>query len=355
MPFVGALLVLLLAPSCGRKGPPLPPEPRGPNPPTALVVRQIGGRAAVEVTLGSPRGDKPAQQMKRVELIRVRYDGVTPPPPDPDAFRRRGVMVAQLDALESYTKGDVALLFDSSSLIPATIDDASTSRYAVRVLDPRGRPSIWVAAPDLVLLPLVAPATQLRAEPTAAGVRLRWDGESEFGFNLYRREVAAEPSLVPLNRSAIRSGEYLDDSVEFGKSYTYAVRVRLAEGQPRREGESSLAATVAAVDTFAPLAPERLVAIQEGLGVRLFWDPSPERDVAGYRVSRSVDEGPFVSLGDGLVARPLYFDASIEVGQQVRYRVVAVDSADPPNVSDPSETESLLVAPEPTGEELGDE
>jgi hypothetical protein len=293
--------------------------------------------------------------MKRVELIRVRYDGVTPPPPDPDAFRRRGEIASQLESAETYSKGDVLLLFDSSSLIPATADDASTSRYAVRVLDPRGRPSTWVAAPDLVLLPLVAPPTQLRAEPTAAGVRLRWVGESEFGINLYRRELAGEPSLAPLNLSAIRSGEYLDDSVEFGKSYSYEVRVRLAEGLPRREGESSLAAIVAAIDTFAPLAPERLVAIQEGLGVRLFWDPSPERDVAGYRVSRSLDDGPFVSLGEGLVVRPLYYDASIEVGQQVRYRVVAIDSADPPNVSDPSETDSLLVAPEPTAEDPDDE
>ena len=222
---------------------------------------------------------------------------------------------------------------------------SQTLRYAVRVLDRRGRPSAWVAAPDLVMLVAADPPVGLTAEPTGAGVRLVWSGAAESGYNLYRS--IADGASVALNEVPIRAEEFLDEDARIGEVYTYRVRALLADGRPRRESADSDAAIVTAVDEFAPQPPQGLVAVQEGAGVRLFWDPSPERDVAGYRVYRSLDGAAFVAIGPDLLEHPLYLDTVVRAGQRVRYRVTAVDSAAPPNESGHAETPSLTLIDEP--------
>jgi hypothetical protein len=333
-----------MAVGCGKKGPPLPPPLRGPHDPQSVSVRQIGEFPHVAFELPERRGDKPVQEMARVELIRVVYDTDAPPPPTPDAFRRRGERV-HIEHADPFIPGAVLAMSD---LTVAELDRrgvSQTLRYAVRVLDRRGRPSSWVAAPDLVLLAVVDSPFGLTAEPTAAGVRLVWKGVAESGYNLYRS--TADGSQLPLNDLPIRAQEYLDEDVRIGELYTYRVRALLAEGRPRRESADSDAAIVTAVDRFPPQAPEGLVAVQEGIGVRLFWDPSPERDVTGYRVFRSVDGADFERIGPDPLVRPLYLDTIVSPGQRVRYRVTAVDGAVPPNESGYEETPPLTLIDEP--------
>ena len=113
------LLTVVWSVGCGRKGPPLPPEPRGPNPPQRVDARQIGERGYVTLQLGEPRGTKPNQAMQSIELIRVSYEGATPPPVDPDAFRRRGELVASREATTAWESGRVELLVDPTSSAPA--------------------------------------------------------------------------------------------------------------------------------------------------------------------------------------------------------------------------------------------
>jgi hypothetical protein len=198
----------------------------------------------------------------------------------------------------------------------------------------------------LVLLPPGVPPRGLSAEPTAQGVRLAWEGSSEDGYNLYR-SATPDAGPVMLNVQPVRDNEYLDEDVATGQRYTYRVRGLLAAGRPRRETADSKSASVLAVDRFPPAPPRGLVAVQEGPSVRLFWDPSPERDVAGYRLSRSVDDGPFERIGSDPLERPLYLDLDVRAGQRLRYRVTAVDSAEPPNESRPAEAEALTVIEEP--------
>ena len=83
------LALLLLATACGKKGSPLPPLPRGPFPPENVAARQIGDRVLVGFDVPVARGDKPAQQPVRAELVRVEYSPGLEPPVDADAFRRR--------------------------------------------------------------------------------------------------------------------------------------------------------------------------------------------------------------------------------------------------------------------------
>lgn len=335
---------------CGKKAPPLPPELRGPHEPRSVTVRQIGELPHVVFELPDPRGNKPVQEMARVELIRVVYDSEEAPPPTPDAFRRRGERV-RIEQGDPFTPGAVLALSDPTVTELERSGVRQTLRYAVRVLDRRGRPSAWVAAPDLVLLSATGPPVGLTAEPTAAGVRLAWSGSADHGYNVYRS--TAEGALTLLNESPIRAGEYLDEDVQIGQSYTYRVRALLAEGRPLRETGDSNVARVTAVDRFPPRPPQGLVAVQEGRGVRLFWDPSPERDVTGYRVFRSIDGGAFERIGPEPLERPLHLDTGVRSGQQVVYRVTAVDGASPPNESGPSETPPLTLIEEPVSGEDG--
>ena len=75
----------------------------------------------------------------------------------------------------------------------------------------------------------------------------------------------------------------------------------------------------------APLpAPRSLLALAGQHSVGLRWLPSPG-DVAGYRVSRSVDGGAYVALNGPPMTGTSYLDAALPAGSVFRYRVAAVD------------------------------
>jgi predicted small lipoprotein YifL len=110
---VALLLLALLVPACGKKGPPLPPSPRGPLPSTEVSARQLGSDILVTFKVPQPRGPKPARQPVRAELIRVAYAPGFEAQPDPSVFRRRGERVAILE-------GDP---LPSGEFLPQFVDD----------------------------------------------------------------------------------------------------------------------------------------------------------------------------------------------------------------------------------------
>jgi hypothetical protein len=353
---VPLLLLALLAPACGKKGPPLPPNPRGPLPATEVAARQLGGDVLVTFRVPEPRGQQPARQPVRAELIRVAYAPGYEAQPDPSVFRRRGELVAILEG-DPLPSGELRRLVDGAIDQLQDGGIGSTLRYAVRVRDRRGRSSPLVVARDLVpVAPLPAP-TALQAEPTADGVRLVWTKpavEGQLRYNVYRAAPGEEPAPDPLNPQPLSVTEFLDGNVTVAESYLYTVRVALAESAPYREGEPSLPLEIRAEDRFPPAAPERLVAVQEGAAVRLFWDPNRERDLAGYRVYRRIGDGGWTMVGPDPVERALYLDQEVAIGQQLSYRVTAVDRADPPNESKLSVVVELELQAEP-GSEAGEE
>ena len=345
--FVGLACLLLLA--CGKRGAPRPPEPRGPLPPGLVATRQIGHRAVVDLEVPPARGSKPAQQPVRVELIRIAYAPGVQAQVDPDAFRRRGELVGSMDG-DPLATGTLLRLVDEHLGDLADGGVGQTLRYAVRVRDRKRRSSPLVVARDLVLLSDVGRPTALRAEVTADGTRLTWQappGDGPFLYNLYRFAPEGREPATPLNPAPVGATEYLDSKLVSGQRYRYAVRVVLAEGQPYREGEPSGTIEVLAQDLFAPATPSGLVAVQEGPAVRLFWNPSAEKDAAGYRVQRRIGDGAWSAIGPDPVQGALYLDVDVRTGQLVSYRVTAVDRAEPPNESEPSVEVFLVVAEEP--------
>lgn len=343
------LLIAMLAPACGKKGAPLPPEPRGPLPPLAVRARQIGPEVEVNFDVPGARGSRPAQQPVRVELVRVHYGPGIEAPADPDVFRRRGEVVASAEG-DPLPSGSRLSLIDRSVIGLPDNAEEHTLRYAIRVRDRRGRPSPLVVARDLVPLAPVAAPSALRAEPTADGVRLVWEapeGQGPFRYNVYRSPPGEAHAESPLNSNPLADTEYLDSGAAVGVRHVYTVRVALADGLPRREGATSRPRAVLTEDRFAPAAPQGLVAVQEGAAVRLFWNPNRERDLAGYRLYRWLETGSWTRIGPDPIERPLYLDEDLREGQHPFYRVTGIDRATPPNEGPPSPIADVELLGEP--------
>jgi hypothetical protein len=348
---LAGVLTVAAGAGCGKKGVPRPPEPRGPLPPRAVETRQIGPALIAAFDAPEPRGPKPAEAPTRAELIRVGYPPGVEAPADPDAFRRRGVVVALMEG-SPLTSGARLTLADPTWQQLSGGGVGWTLRYGIRVRDRRGRPSPLVVAPDLVPVETPPRPQELSAEPTSDGIRLVWARpatEGTFRYDVYRAGESETFGERPLNGQPLTSLEYLDGSVEIGKTYRYEVRTVIGDPPPYRESAGGGPVTLVAEDRFAPAVPTGLVAVQEGAAVRLFWDPGTERDVSGYRVYRRVQSSSWERIGPNPVIEPLFLDAAVSPGQRLTYRVTAVDRSTPPNESPPSETVELVVA-----EEAGD-
>jgi hypothetical protein len=343
------LLVPLLALACGKTGPLRPPAPHGPLPPVDVAARQIGAAVEIAFTVPDPRGKEPGQRVARAEILRVAYPKGVTPSADPDAFRVRGEVVAQVSG-EPVSPGRRLVIADPSLGSLADAGIGWTLRYGVRVTDERDRPSALVVARDLATVPAVAAPRGLEGRPTADGVRLSWQapaGEAAATYNVYRGPAEGTLSEQPLNVKPLTDRDYLDTSAQSGTVYRYVVRAVAAEGTPYRESTSSEPAIIDAKDVFPPAAPGGLVAVQEGKAVRLLWNPGTERDLDGYRVYRKRGDGPWTRIGADPVRQPTYLDAAVAAGDVLDYRVTAVDRADPPNESAPSEVATLRVSAEP--------
>jgi len=346
----GLVLLVLLTTACGKEGAPKAPLPRGPLPPRKVSARQLGDVIQVGITVPRTRGEKPGQQLAYAEMVRVTYPPGIDPPPDPDTFRRRGDVVARTPPGGELPSGEWVNLEDHTV---SAMEDSGlgwTLRYAVRLRDAKNRSSMLAVAADLVPLAVVPAPRDLTGDPTAGGVRLNWsppEDEGSFTYNVYRTRLGDLWPNQPLNTEPLAVTEYLDGDVKVGRRYAYTIRVVLAPGPPYREGEPCTPFEVVAVDRFPPLSPSGLVVVQEGSAVRLFWDPNPERDLAGYRVWRMVEGEDWVLMGPDLVERNSHLDEEPVPGKLLSYRVHSLDRADPPNESGYSEVVALELLEEP--------
>ena len=335
--------------ACGKVGPLQPPAPRGPLPASAVEVRQVGDHVEVALTVPQARGREPSQAVQRTEILRVAYPRGRTPPLEPDALRVRGEVVASVES-DHAKPGDRIVIADAS--LPRLADGGIgwTLRYGVRVRDRRGRPSPLVVAKDLTTVPPVAAPRALTGQASADGVRLTWEaaeGAAAATYNVYRGPADGALSERPINVQPLSSRDELDAAVEAGKTYRYVVRAVAAAGQPYRESVSSNVALVDASDRFPPAPPSGLVAVQEGSGVRLLWNPGPENDLEGYRVYRKSGDGDFARIGGEVVRQPSFLDPGVPPETVARYRVTAIDRASPPNESTPSSEVELRIVADP--------
>lgn len=340
----------VLATGCGKKGSPVAPVPRGPRPPEAVAVRQVGPDVVVRFTVPESRGDRPSQEPRVAELVRVALPPGQPSTADPDAFRRRGELAGLLEG-DPLAAGVRAELRDDTAGGAAGRYEGWSLRYGVRVRDRKGRASTLVATDEIVPLSPRPGPTGVSAVVASDGVRLIWsapDGGERL-YNVYRATDDGPFPETPIHGAPLASTEFVDTDARSGETYRYVVRELLGDGAPVREGPTSPEVRVEALDRQAPSRPVGVIGVQEAAAARLFWDPNSERDVAGYRVYRRVGDEPWSPVPLAEIRETLFLDVDVRVGQRIAYRVAAFDRAEPPNESEPSEEAIVVVAPDPGG------
>lgn len=103
-------------------------------------------------------------------------------------------------------------------------------------------------------------------------------------------------------------------------------------------GPMSAEECVTAVDVFPPVPPSDLRLFWRSEQTELSWRESASTDVAGYHVYRSGPDGDgFQRLTESPVERTSYTDAARDPRAAYRYAITAVDGADTPNESLPSD------------------
>jgi len=363
------LLTVCLA-GCAAPGVPVTRRPATAKAITDLSVRQSGDGIVLQFTL--PREtvqDKPLNKPPEIEIYRV-FSPVSASPQSAEnvfaspslqpAVKIPSAMVSQYRAGNQFQFRD--------ALAPADIS-AHAGDDAVYMV--RTRISGHDSANSNLAIVRIFPAPQaiqdLHAEVTRSAIKLSWTAvpipsagsltADSMRYRIFRSSNVANPPanaspsssntqgtapLLPFDQIAeTDSPSYSDTNFQFGKTYAYYVVTVAQFEKASVESEESATIEVTPRDTFAPEAPQGLVAAvvstpgTNAPEVDLSWAISEQSGIAGYNIYRSqTEESAGTRLNSRLLLTPVFRDISALPGQQYFYRVTAVDSSG--NESPPS-------------------
>lgn len=301
---------------CGYVGPVLPPSPDIPNPVSDLQTMEKGDR--LNVTFSVPPRTTDSLVIKHYDVIDLavgpaetpfdfekwsasaKHFEVTPPsgPVDPDAPRAQPVS-KQLPTAEFEGK-HVAIAVRTS-----TRRENHFSQWSNRVVLE-------------VMKPLDSPAAKIEA--TKNGYLLTWPGEGAgVQYLIFRRGSNDE---APVQIGTSDEPLYVDSSSQWDTPYTYTVVAQTEKGFVQSEPSKQLSANHP--DTFPPEVPASVTALAGPESIEVSWSRSPDADLKGYYVYRSIDGGDFVREGD-LLNIPNFSDRHVAHGKSYRYSISATD------------------------------
>jgi fibronectin type 3 domain-containing protein len=346
-----------MAPTCGKRRPPLPPIERIPQRTENLSGAQRGN----QVVLSWPAplrnaAEGSVQSIRRVDVYRVAEKPNAPLPMTEDEFAARAILIGSVSYDEIKKAGENLTYTDTLELagVPARL------RYAIRYVNAAGQsaafsnfflmePAAKVAEPPTII--------KTGKEYSETALTITWeapkantDGSTPvnlLGYNIYRSGGTQAKSVQsPLNPEPISATQYQDRTFKFGEKYAYVVRsVSLGtEGKPVESLDSNQL-PLAPVDIYPPAAPENPSIGPAPGRLSIFWVANSEPDLAGYYVYRSTDpnlpKDKWLKLTPTLYTKTTFTDQNVEAGKTYYYYVVAVDNAG--NVSPMSEVASDAV------------
>ncbi len=311
-----------MAPTCGKRRPPLPPIERIPQRTESLSGAQRGN----QVVLSWPAplrnaAEGSVQSIRRVDVYRVAEKPNAPLPMTEDEFAARAILIGSVSYDEIKKAGDTLSYTDRLELagVPARL------RYAVRYVNAAGQSAAFSN------FFLMEPAPKVAEPPSIIKTGNEYS------------ETAITVTWEAPKKTATH---YQDRTFRFGDKYVYVVRaVSLGtEGKPVESLDSNQLA-LAPVDIYPPAAPEN-VSIGPAPGrLSIFWVANSEMDLAGYYVYRSTDpnlpKDQWLKLTPTLYTKTTFTDQNVEAGKTYYYYVVAVDNAG--NLSPMSEVASDAV------------
>ena len=351
------LCVLSLAPTCGKRRPPLPPIERVPQRTQELSGVQRGN----EIMLFWPAPvrnapDTSVQSIRRVDVYRVAEKLTAPLPMTEDQFETRATLIGSVP-YEEIRKGGSQLTYTDKLELAG---EPARLRYAIRYVNSAGQRAAFSN------FFLTTPASRVSAPPTIVTTgneksetanTITWEAPAAnidsstpvnlLGYNVYRvtaSQTAAEPKL--LNSDPVTATQFADKTFKFGENYAYFVRaVSLGSEGKQVESLNSNSIELSQDDKYPPAAPN-LTPPQPITGrVAIFWVPNSEPDVVAYHLYRSTDpnlsKDKWTELTPPQYKRTTFQDENVETGKTYYYFLIAVDSAG--NKSPESEVVSATV------------
>ena len=366
------LLALLLGAAqhvaCGKRGDPLPPLRRTPQPVTELSLAQRGQE--LEIRLQAPRATTEGARLGVVTLELLRAEGsgdfqktaarrsvkaapgerlqLTEALPAVGTVVRvatiatsdkrssvmsqiRSLLVAEAVPaprdLEAALEADgVRLRFAPPDPLPPWIEPSPEPKRAPSPppspTPPPGAPAPSGAPPAPTPEPSPSPESTSSPEP---GVSPEAPAAPQTaGFLLYRRSESGSYA-APLATEPLRGeASFLDATAPLGGRFCYVARTAVS-GAPLVESEPSNESCVSVEDKKAPAAPLGVAALTTEAGLELSWSPSPELDLALYRVYRQTPGREPERIAE--VKPPETSVVARDAGGRFVYFVTAVDAA----------------------------
>lgn len=339
---IAILCVLLVCVFCGKKGPVLPPIVKVPKPIEGLNQAQIGDllvlfwRLPTAYIDGSPISEDTSVVLWYVEEERP-SEGIFPVV-TLDFFRENAQILGEISSKDypSYQVNPDQNPLDLSYSYQFGLDAIGKKRFIFSLVfqDERGRYSEFsgLVAAEPVAVALSPP--EIQTDMYEDKVEISWsapdtnlDGSSPVnlvGYNIYRAQE--DSKAKKLNPSVVTELKFEDRDFVFGQKYDYFVRATATSAPPFIESSDSEKITVVAKDSFAPLKPTGLVAIDGEDFVSLSWDLSRDADLANYNVwRRDLEASQYTLLTPEGVHENSYTDTEIELNQRYEYAVTAID------------------------------
>ena len=342
---IPALLLLAAALGCGKRGDPLPPLARTPQPVRELTVAQRG--ADLEVRYVTPRTTTGGIRLElhSVEVLTARGDGdfgktalvevrkvapgetvsVTQPLPPPGTRLRvaaRAVSGGDRSALTPV----VTLLVQPAPAPPSDLKarltpEAVVLTWAGTVPSPPAPPPapspVASPSPSLPAKPAMPAAASMPAPPAAK--------PATPGFRIFRRDPVASYD-APMNPVPVTANAFEDRTAGAGPRFCYVVRAA-SSVDPVVESVPSNEVCVDIKDVAPPAAPAGVATLAGADAVDVSWSPSAEPDLAGYRVYRGPEGGATARLAELPPGQTTWRDATPGKGGLFLYTVTAFDQS----------------------------
>jgi len=336
MRFIRAVLpavlaaILAAAPGCGRKTDPATPD--SPRPEAVTDLKAVVRDNAAYLTWSIPNRNV---EGKNMEPGSIRAFRVYRAEMERDRKRPRYRQIAEID-MANPAPADVQ--GGKVAWTDASLQYNKVYGYQVRVYSAGGGVSQYSsevrAAPLLSLAPPKKPA----ASAGDGSVTLNWDAvttradgslqQGFVGYNVYRGTTPGRYEDAPVNKEPVRTANFRDTAVVNSTTYYYRVRAVDSPVLPWRESLDSDEVSATPLDQTSP-APPQGVTVVPGVGrVFLTWNENRERDLAGYRVYRSVKSGTgYERLADMAANRTTFSDETALPGMTYYYVITAVDTS----------------------------
>ena len=344
-------LVLLASLNCGKRKAPLPPTERV-SQRVDLSGFQRGDTVLIAWEMPARNAGKGSVlNVTRADIYRLAEPANSPLEMSEEEFANRSVLIGSVPSKDE----DVGLKTISYRDQLEFAGQAARLRYAVRFVNAAGQKAAFSS------FLLVEPTANVAGAPTSLSARvsqesiaLNWTGPKTnvngstplnlLGYNIYRSTSDKEPGKL-LNRTPVTDSHYIDEFFDFGKDYYYFVRsVSSSTGSAPIESSESNIFHVKPTDVFPPSAPTAITLAAGQNIISIFFAVNPEKDVAGYRIYRSVDankpRSEWELLTPQLLTTNTFQDTRVTSGTRYYYFITATDAAG--NVSESSEVVSEL-------------